>query len=489
MISKNSKYTLSIVIITALALCISLFATHFSFAFDDIKVDQTFIYIAKVDENGELIDGVKYEYSTSDGKPLNEVSMEQTQRVRLAPANLYYYVNFQFFDFVEAPGGGYELAPSRDFNTEITLTETEAPPEYELAKPITIKLGSERDPESYSMVFSQDNSIEISSLYSLLNRPISLSSDPNGVVRQAYINRYGLQSTSAKWPVFLVINHLKKHEIKIAKKEEGGSYLAGAVFEITGTTIKGKEIDKITVTSKDEAVAAGIPAGTYTLHEVTPPPGYELAADIVFTVEKDGSVTIDGKTVSEVSMTDPKKYEPKPLLSVKKTSNVKSAKPGDVIPFTVTVSNKGDADADEVVVLDTMGAGLSYVSDDSNGESDGQKVSWKVKVAAGATKTISINCRINKSASGKVINNVEIVNIEKEYIESSEGEDEYSIVLSEYEETKEVDEDENKKDEKDEEEKDSSGADTGDTTSMISLIILAISSLVLAALIKARRIS
>ena len=54
----------------------------------------------------------------------------------------------------------------------------------------------------------------------MLNRPISLSSDPNGVVRQAYINRYGLQSTSAKWPVFLVINHLKKHEIKIAKKEE-----------------------------------------------------------------------------------------------------------------------------------------------------------------------------------------------------------------------------------------------------------------------------
>ena len=47
---------------------------------------------------------------------------------------------------------------------------------------------------------------------------------------------------------------------------------------------------------------------TYTLAEVTAPSGYEVAADIKFTVNKDGTVSIDGKAVdgNEIIMKDDK---------------------------------------------------------------------------------------------------------------------------------------------------------------------------------------
>ena len=45
---------------------------------------------------------------------------------------------------------------------------------------------------------------------------------------------------------------------------------------------------------------------TYTLTEVTAPSGYEVAADIIFTVNKDGTVSVDGKAVdgNEIVMKD-----------------------------------------------------------------------------------------------------------------------------------------------------------------------------------------
>lgn len=270
----------------------------------------------------------------------------------------------------------------------------------------------------------------------------------------------------------VIVNKLKKREIKIAKKEEGkgGAYLKGAVLEITGTKVNGIAIDKITINTAEEAATVSLPAGTYTLHEVAAPEGYELAEDITFDVAMDGTVTVDGKEVGEVTMTDKKTHEPKPLLSVKKTSNVKKAKPGDVIPFEITVTNKGDADAEEVIVLDTMGDALSYVSDDSNGTVDGQKISWNVKVAAGETRTININCRINASATGKVINNVEITNVKSEFIEPSEGEDEFEIVLGESEEPVKVDDTDEPTGKEVKEGKDSSS--TGDSMTMASVLAL-----------------
>lgn len=60
-----------------------------------------------------------------------------------------------------------------------------------------------------------------------------------------------------------------------------------------------------------------VTAGTYTLTEVTAPEGYSTAQSITFEVGSDGKVTVDGKEVKKVTMTD------EPIsVSVKKTDIV-----------------------------------------------------------------------------------------------------------------------------------------------------------------------
>ena len=269
-------------------------------------------------------------------------------------------------------------------------------------------------------------------------------------------------------PTITIVNKLKKHEVKIAKRTEAGELLEGAELEITGTVFNGDALDPVTITDTSQVSTQNLPAGEYTLKETTVPKGYLKADDITFKVDHDGNVTVNGEQVGEVVMTDIK--EKTPRLSVKKTSNVKNASPGDVIPYVITVTNKGDGDADDVIVLDTMGNNLTYVSDDSNGEHDGQKVSWHVNVPAGETKTININCRINEDAIGKIINNVVITNVESEYIEPDEGDDSFVLGISE--------------DKKKEEEDGDKTAETKDDAhpgivSMFGLAALALSSLII----------
>lgn len=95
--------------------------------------------------------------------------------------------------------------------------------------------------------------------------------------------------------------------VSIKKTDSSGQQvLAGAKL-----LLKNKE-DKTKVlswTSEEEAKVFEkvLNVGdTYTLSEVTAPSGYEVAEDITFTVEKDGTVSIDGKSVdnNEVIMKD-----------------------------------------------------------------------------------------------------------------------------------------------------------------------------------------
>lgn len=406
-----------------------------SYAYDGGK-DNCEYYLIKVDENGDPVPGATF--SVDSRLVWNDMSVDTT------PAQWVTTSSDEATEFLTH-------APDR---TKVILKEIVTPEGYEPADDVVLEMW--------------------------LN---GRTGDWEGTVN-------GVSVEPCSRDPIVIINKLKNYDIKIAKKEEGigGKYLAGAVLEITGTTVKGKTIDKITITSTEGLFTASLPAGSYKLHEVTPPEGYELVDDIDFDVGMDGSVTVDGNKVDEVVMADPKKHEPKPLLSVKKTSNVKSAKPGDVIPFVITVTNKGDGDADEVLVLDTMGDTLSYVSDDSGGTTDGQKISWNIKLAAGETKTINISCRINESASGKVINNVEITNVESEYIEPSGGDD--SFVLGVYEEEsseeKEIEEDDGDNGANGDDEVKTKGVATGDSSTSDLIAMFILSALALAAMAKAR---
>ena len=95
-----------------------------------------------------------------------------------------------------------------------------------------------------------------------------------------------------------------------------------------------------------------------------------------------------------------------PKIIVTKTTDVTSARIGDQITYTVTATNTGKAAVKDYKVTDTMGTGLQYVSDDSNGVYDAatNTVVWTSSIGIGETVTYHITCLVTKSAVDSVTN-------------------------------------------------------------------------------------
>lgn len=87
-------------------------------------------------------------------------------------------------------------------------------------------------------------------------------------------------------------------EVTLAKTSSANEQLAlpGAVFELyQGESAEGEPYADVSVGENGTIALENLIAGTtYTLHEVTAPAGYELLSDVTFTVEKEGTVTLQG---------------------------------------------------------------------------------------------------------------------------------------------------------------------------------------------------
>lgn len=87
-------------------------------------------------------------------------------------------------------------------------------------------------------------------------------------------------------------------EVMLAKTSSANEQLAlpGAVFELyQGESAEGEPYADVSVGENGTIALENLIAGTtYTLHEVTAPAGYELLSDVTFTVEKEGTVTLQG---------------------------------------------------------------------------------------------------------------------------------------------------------------------------------------------------
>lgn len=110
-------------------------------------------------------------------------------------------------------------------------------------------------------------------------------------------------------------------------------------------------------------------------------------------------------TVKEESAGDSGKAD----LSVSKSTSVTQAVPGSVVPYTITVTNTGDADATGVEIVDELPAGLAYVSSSPVGKVEGNKVTWKATVKAGESVTRTISARVTGSAGQSIANSVKVV--------------------------------------------------------------------------------
>ena len=107
----------------------------------------------------------------------------------------------------------------------------------------------------------------------------------------------------------------ERSAIQIDKRDiTGENEVAGATLTLTNDDLTTEQWDAIAAadtdltavgngvqwTSSDAAKnIVGLPSGTYTLKEIAAPDGYAYAEDITFTVEKDGTITVDAANKDE----------------------------------------------------------------------------------------------------------------------------------------------------------------------------------------------
>lgn len=104
----------------------------------------------------------------------------------------------------------------------------------------------------------------------------------------------------------LMVDAYDATEVVIHKRDVNGNELAGATLQVTGretgaeTDIKPYEW----VSDAEKPKTLYLRAGSYVLHELTAPTGYQTAADIAFTVSEDGIVRIGESETDAIRMDD-----------------------------------------------------------------------------------------------------------------------------------------------------------------------------------------
>ena len=112
--------------------------------------------------------------------------------------------------------------------------------------------------------------------------------------------------------------------------------------------------------------------------------------NVVATVINYGNVTnslvVGNKTVS--------KNVTVPEITPDKTVDNENPNFGDTVTYTITVKNEGDGNAADVVIVDTLGKGLEYISSTGNYDNKTNTITWKVNLASGETKTFTVVAKI-----------------------------------------------------------------------------------------------
>jgi|GEM_PF-5698991 len=101
-------------------------------------------------------------------------------------------------------------------------------------------------------------------------------------------------------------NTVNEYTVTVNKTDEEGNALADASLVIY-------DADKNIVaswTTDGNAYSASLKMGTYTLHEVSAPEGYDVAEDITFSVTSDGQIVVNNETVEALTMVDVKTKTP-----------------------------------------------------------------------------------------------------------------------------------------------------------------------------------
>ena len=138
--------------------------------------------------------------------------------------------------------------------------------------------------------------------------------------------------------------------------------------------------------------------GNYTFDEATNTITWTVDVDagktetftVVATVINYGNVTnslVVGNKTFNKNVTVPE-------ITPDKTVDNENPNFGDNLTYTVTVKNEGNGNATDVIIVDTLGKGLEYVSSTGNYDNKTNTITWKVNLASGETKTFTVVAKI-----------------------------------------------------------------------------------------------
>ena len=99
-----------------------------------------------------------------------------------------------------------------------------------------------------------------------------------------------------------------------------------------------------------------------------------------------------------------------PEITPNKTVNIENPNFGDDVTYTVTANNIGKTNATNVIVVDKLGEGLTFINASNGGVYNPvtRTITWIVNLTAGETKVFYVNARI--SAYGNITNTVIVGN-------------------------------------------------------------------------------
>jgi uncharacterized repeat protein (TIGR01451 family) len=149
-------------------------------------------------------------------------------------------------------------------------------------------------------------------------------------------------------------------------------------------------------------VAAGA-TGTITINATaTPSAANSVTNNVTISTTTTETSTSDNSASHITTIT-------RPDVHVAKTGTA-TAPVGSSLSYTLDYGNSGNGAAANVVIVDTLPAGLSFVSASPAPTSvSGQVLTWNLgTLAANATGSISINTTVTSSAANSVVNNVVI---------------------------------------------------------------------------------
>ena len=132
--------------------------------------------------------------------------------------------------------------------------------------------------------------------------------DSENVVVSVDDNGDGTLSTTVSYRGDAIFrnNIIVEKDVTFSKKGIGNALIAGAHLRVTGMADgEAADITPIEwISAENETKTLSLKPGSYTLTEIEAPAGYIKADSISFTLERDGTVKVNGTAVPSVDMTD-----------------------------------------------------------------------------------------------------------------------------------------------------------------------------------------